>query len=114
MKHGLLLLSSITVATLMTACTGQIPSMDTNAETDTTKREKECIAIDKKLIKVDKFTANVEDYSAFDLEELAIAVPSPEISDSNNKKRMLRDASEKRTKLLEEHKKLGCEDFKKQ
>lgn len=115
MKQRLLLtLSSFATAALMTACTGQIPYLDTNTETDTIKQEKECIAIDKKLIKTDKFIAQVQEMSDFHLEEAAIALPSPQFTESNNKKRMLRDANKKRAALLEEHKRRGCETFKKQ
>lgn len=114
MKHTLLLtLSSLAMATLMSACSGKIPYIDTNAETDITKQEKECMVIDKKLTKVDKFITTVEDIGVSSMEELAFALPSPEITQSNNKKRMLSDANKRRSELLKEHKRLGCEAFKK-
>lgn len=109
MKQTLLLaLSSFAIATLMTACTSQMPFVDTNADTDTGKQEKECISIDKKLIKVDKFIAVVKDTSAFHLEEVAAAIPTPGITVSNNKKQMLRDANRKKVELMKEHQRLGC------
>ncbi|WP_309498839.1 hypothetical protein [Sulfurovum sp.] len=113
MKQKLLLtLSSLATLGLMTACTSQIPYADTN--TDVTKREKECRTIDKKLIKTDKFIAQVQNMSSLHAEEVGMTVPSPQITESSNKKRMLRDANTKRAKLLEEYKRLGCETFKKQ
>ncbi len=114
MKQTLLLtLSSLTVATLMSACSGKMSYVDTSAKTDVAKQEKECMAINEKLTKVDKFIATAQDISASSLEELAFALPSPDITQSNNKKRMLSDANKRRSELLKEHKRLGCEAFKK-
>lgn len=113
MKQKLLLaLSSLATIGLMTACTGQMPYADTNA--DVMQREKECITIDKKLIKTDKFITQVQSMSSLHAEEVGMTIPSPQITESSNKKRMLRDANTKRAKLLEEQKRLDCKTFKKQ
>lgn len=112
MKQKLLLtLSYLAVTVWVTGCTGQMSYTDTN--TDATKREKECIAIDKKLITTDKFIAQVQSMSSLHAEEVGMTIPAPQITESSNKKRMLRDANTKRAKLLEEHKILACETFKK-
>jgi len=103
MKKTLLLtLSSLTVATLMTACGQSIPYVNTNT-TD------ECATVNKKLLKVDEFIKIVNETSAFHLEEAASAVPVPGITLSNNKPRMLKDANQRKSELLDEHQKLGCE-----
>ena len=68
-----------------------------------------CNSIDKEFIKLNEFTTMVKNTSAFHLEEKISALPSPGFSVSSNKKKMLRDAKKKRTELLEEYKKAGCE-----
>lgn len=109
MKHIFLLtLSSFTVITLFTGCTSQMASMSTSSS----DKEKECLDLDKKLIKVDQFLEIVNTKSAFHLEEAATAVPTPQITESNNKQRMLKDGNKRRTDLLEEQQKLGCEPIK--
>ena len=103
MKKTLLLtLSTLTVATLMTACGQSIPYINT----DTVD---ECTTVDKKLAKVDSFIKVVNETSAFHLEEAASAVPVPGITASNNKPRMLKDANKKKSQLLAERQSLGCE-----
>ena len=47
-----------------------------------------CAAIDKKLIRLDKFTTMVNNTSAFHLEEKAEALSVPGISVSNNKNKI--------------------------
>ena len=106
MKRTLALtLSSLTIATLMTACSGQMPTFGTDNTPGTTE---ECATINKKLIQVDQFLVTVEKTSAFHLEEAASAIPKTEITTSNNKKTMLKDGNRKRAELLEEQQKLGC------
>ena len=68
-----------------------------------------CDTIDRQLIQLDEFTTMVKNTSAFHLEEKATALPVPGITVSNNKKQMLRDAKRKRSELLKEREKLGCE-----
>ena len=106
MKQTLLLtLFSFAIAILMTACSSKIPFVDA----DTTDNSEECIDIDRKLIKIDKFIVVVNNTSAFHLEEAAEAMPTAGITVSNNKEKMLRDANRKKAELSEEHKRLGCE-----
>ena len=110
MKYTFLLaLSSFTVLTLLTACTGQKASV----ELSSTDNEEECLSLDKKLIKVDQFLEVVNTKSAFHLAEAATAVPTPHITDSNNKPRMLKDGNKKRADLLEERQRLGCDPIQK-
>jgi glutaredoxin-related protein len=68
-----------------------------------------CDTIDRQLIQLDEFTTMVKNTSAFHLEEKATALPVPGITVSNNKKKMLRDAKRKRSELLKEREKVGCE-----
>ncbi len=110
MKHTFLLaLSSFTAITLLTGCTGQMASVGLSSG----DKEQECLNLDKKLMKVDQFLEVVNTKSAFHLEEAATAVPTPNITDSNNKSRMLKDGNKKRADLLEERQKLGCEPIQK-
>jgi len=110
MKQTLLLtLSFLSIAALMTACSNQMASVGLS----TADKTEECIIIDKKLIKVDKFIEVVNNTSAFHLEEAARAIETPGITVSNNKKQMLRDANKKKAELESEHQKLGCETPKK-
>ncbi len=110
MKNTLLLtLSSLSMVALMTGCSSQMASVDPS----TNEKTVECIDLDKKLIKVDKFIAVVNNTSAFHLEEAGKAMETPGITVSNNKKRMLSDANKKKIKLESEHQKLGCARSKK-
>ena len=95
-------LTSLSVATFMTACGQSIPYINSDTE-------EECQTINKKLLKVDKFTKIVNETSAFHLEEAAAAVTTPGITTSNNKKKMLRDAKKRKAELQAEQQKLGCE-----
>ena len=67
-----------------------------------------CAAIDKKVLKLDRFTEVVKHTSAFHLEEKANAIPTPGITVSNNRKKMLKDAQKKYTEYEAERKKYGC------
>ncbi len=95
-------LASVTLFVLMTGCGQSVPGVSSKSSFD------ECGDIDKKLIAVDQYLINVDKTSAFHLEEAAHALENPRISTSNNKKDMLKDANRKKTKLLEEQRKLGC------
>ena len=95
-------LASFSVATFMTACGQNIPYINSDTE-------EECQIINKKLLKVDKFTKMVNKTSAFHLEEAAAAVTAPGVTVSNNKKKMLRDAAKRKIELQAEQKNLGCE-----
>jgi hypothetical protein len=108
-KHLLLTLTSLSMVAFMTACSSQMASVGLS----TNDKIEECASIDKKLIKVDKFIEVVNNTSAFHLEEAAVALETPGITVSNNKKQMLRDANRKRAELSEEHQQLGCETTKK-
>jgi hypothetical protein len=106
MKRTLsLTLSAVTIATLMTACSGQMPSFGSS---NTTATAEECATINKKLIEVDNFLVIVNKTSAFHLEEAATAIPKTEITTSNNKSTMLRDGNRKKAALLEEQQRVGC------
>ncbi len=108
-KILLFALSSLSLAAFMTACTNQMTSVGLS----TADKDEECMIINKKLIKVDKFTELVNKTSAFHLEEAASAIETPGITVSNNKKEMLRDANKKKTELESKQQELGCETHKK-
>lgn len=110
MKHTFLLtLSSFMVIALLAGCAGQMASVGLSSS----NKEKECIDIDRKLVKVDQFLEVVNNQSAFHLDELAYTIPAPTITVSNNKTRMLKDGNKKRSDLLAEREKLGCEPIQK-
>lgn len=111
MKKTLLItISSFIMATLMTACTGQVADgMVSVGSSDLSSNP--CLAIDRKLIRLDEFMLMVNQTSAFHLEEKARALEAPGITVSNNKKQMLRDAKKKHAELLAEHKKLSCKSI---
>ena len=106
MKKTLLFtLSSFALAVLITGCTGQTAAPQLSAA----DKEDECMNLDRKLIKVDKFLEVLERNSAFHIAEADLTMSAQGITVSNNKPRMLKDANKRRTELLEEHQKLGCE-----
>lgn len=102
MKHTLLLtFTAFSITVFMTACSskGDTVTVDKDACTD----------INKKLVKVDRFLDLVNNTSAFHLEEASDAITAPGITSSNNKAQMLRDGNKKKSELLAEHQKFGCE-----
>ena len=108
MKQTLLFtLSSFIIATLMTACTGQMADKMAVVGKPTLSSDP-CAAIDKKVMRLDRFTEVVKNTSAFHLEEKATALPVPGITVSNNKKQMLRDADKKYAEYAAERQKYGC------
>ena len=96
------------MAVLMSACTNQMAPVVSSGD-----KTEECMNINKKLIKVDRFLTVVNDTSAFHLEEAARAIEAPGITVSTNKKQMLRDGNKKKAALLQEQQALGCEIPKK-
>jgi len=85
------------------ASTGQI--VDVNSY----KGKQRCAKLDKDLIRVDQFIEMVSNTDAFHLEEAADAIQEPDITTSNNKRVMLRDANRLKENLSNERKKLGCQ-----
>jgi len=97
--------SSLTLAVLMTGCTGQMAAPGLSVA----DKEEECVNLDRKLIKVDKFLTIVDRNSAFHLAEADLAMEAPGITESNNKLRMLKDGNKRKAELEGERQKLGCE-----
>ena len=107
MKHTILFtLSSLVITVFMAGCSSQIATAPGLSSSD---REVECANIDKKLRKVDKFLTILDNTSAFHLAEADLAMQVPSITESNNKPRMIKDANQRKSELLAEHQKLGCE-----
>jgi hypothetical protein len=105
MKQTLLFKHSFfIIVTFMTACTSQMAVADyTIFSSDS------CAAVDRKIMKLDRFTTMVNNTSAFHLEEKASALTVPGITISNNKKQMLRDAKKKYAEYAAERQKYDCE-----
>lgn len=100
MKKIVLSVSVGTWALLLTACGQSTPSVKDNSN--------KCATIERDLLKVERYTQKVESMSAFHLQEYANAIYVPNISTSNNKPQMLRDAAKRKGKLEAEYKALSC------
>lgn len=92
---------------IMTGCGQSVPGVSSSTDFN------ECASINKKLLQVDEYIARVSAMSAFHLEEAAIAIPNLQISTSNNKKDMLKDANRKKAELLAKSQTHGCQPYKK-
>ncbi|HIQ27268.1 MAG TPA: hypothetical protein EYH42_02040 [Sulfurovum sp.] len=102
MNNKLLLsISFVSMMISVSGCSGKMPYTESNSV-------EECEIINKKITKIDKFIEGVKNTSAFHLEEIAPAMTTPDITVSNNKAKMLRDAKSKKEALLIEHQRLGC------
>ena len=93
---------------MLTGCGQNVPLVVNNMD-----KTNKCNAYNGQLLKVDEYITKVESMSAFHLEEAAAAIENPQISTSNNKKDMLKDASKRRTNILADMKTNGCESYKK-
>ncbi len=100
-KTSLLTLGSLVISIVLTGCGQSIPYVNTDTQ-------EECLTISKNLLKVEEFTQKVEKSSAFHLEEASIAMLAPQMTVSNNKPKMLRDAAKRKASLEAEQRKLGC------
>ena len=104
MKHTLLYTHSFfTMVILMIASTSQMAVADYNIFSSDT-----CTDIDKKIMKLDRFTTMVNNTSAFHLEEKAAAMPVSGITVSTNKKKMLRDVKKKYVEYIAARQKHHC------
>ena len=108
MKQTLLTLSFFTIATFMTACSTTQLTDEMAVVGNPSLSSDPCVAIDAKVIKLDRFTEVVKHTSAFHLEEKANAIPTPGITISNNRKQMLKDAEKKYAEYAAERQKYGC------
>jgi len=102
-------LASLTLMVFMAGCGQNVPLMVNNMD-----NENKCAVYNQQLLKVNNYIDRVERTSAFHLEEAAIAMPNPQISTSNNKKDMLKDASKRKISILENMKTYGCKAYKNQ
>lgn len=112
MKQTLLFtLSFFTVTIFMTACSSQMADKMAVVGNPGLSSDP-CAAIDKKVMRLDRFTEVVENTSAFYLEEKATAIQVPGITVSNNKIQMLRDAEKRYAEYAAEYQKYGCKASK--
>ena len=91
---------------MLTGCGQNVPLVVNNM--DNTDK---CSTYNNQLLKVNEYIAKVERTSAFHLEEAAVAMENPQISTSNNKKDMLKDASSRKINILENMKTNGCKAY---
>ena len=108
MKQTLLTLSFFTIVTFMTACSTTQLTDEMAVVGNPSLSSDPCVAIDAKVIKLDRFTEVVKHTSAFHWEEKAHAIPTPGITISNNRKQMLKDAEKKYAEYAAERQKYGC------
>lgn len=76
------------------------------------KGKQRCAAINQDLVEVNKYIEKVTYTSAFHLDEAAEAIEVPNISVSNNKAHMLKDANALKKSLEVERQQLGCQNLK--
>lgn len=103
-QQKLLLLSLLGTLAVITGCTGQM----SYSKTDTATQAKECKLLNDQLTKIDTFIEKVQAMPSVHAEELGYTLPQTDITQSSNKKRMLRDAQEKKSALHREEQKMGC------
>jgi len=101
-------IASLSLIVLMTGCGQNVPLVVNNMN-----NEDKCVAYNQQLFKVDSYIDKVERTSAFHLQEAAVALQDPQISTSNNKKDMLKDANKRKIGILENMKTYGCKAYKK-
>ena len=101
-------LLGLSIVGVMTGCGQNVPAVVSNMN-----NEDQCDAYNRQLLQVDQYLKTVENTSAFHLEEAAVALEKPQISTSNNKKDMLRDAKRRKADILEKMQTSGCESYKK-
>jgi hypothetical protein len=64
--------------------------------------------IDNKLVRVDQFIKTISAMDASQASEYILAMPAYEITNSSEKSRMLKDAHKRKSTLLAQQQKLGC------
>jgi len=101
-------LASLALLTFLTGCGQNVPAV-----VKSMSNENRCDVYNNRLLKVDQYIETVERTSAFHLEEAAVALENPQISTSNNKKDMLKDAKRRRAEILAELQTNGCERYNK-
>ena len=99
-------LATATFLLVLTGCGQNVPLVVNNM--DNTEK---CSVYNNQLLKVNEYIAKVERTSAFHLEEAAVAMENPQISTSNNKKDMLKDANSRKINILENMKTNGCKPY---
>jgi outer membrane murein-binding lipoprotein Lpp len=106
MKKGTkMVLSAVVLAGIFSGCSDEyidVPFTDTN-------KVSECIKIDKDLVKVDEFIGKINALPASQVEEYLAALPAPDITNSSEKRPVLRDANARKDKLKAKQQQLGCE-----
>ena len=94
--------AALAVAGLLSGCdTPDVPLVNSD-------NSSECAQVDKKLLKVDRFITTISGMSASQAEEYIVAMPAYEITNSAEKKRMLKDANKRKNTLTAQHRQLGC------
>ena len=100
-----MILSAAVLATVFSGCSDEyidVPFTDTD-------KASECIKVDKDLKKVDEFIMKISALPASQVEEYLAALPAPGITNSSEKRPVLRDANAKKNQLKAKQQQLGCE-----
>ena len=98
-------MSAAALATVFSGCSDEyidVPFTDTD-------KVSECIKIDRDLVKVDEFIMKISALPASQVEEYIVALPAPDITNSSQKRPVLRDANAKKAQLRAKQQQLGCE-----
>ena len=96
-------LSTVAMVLVLSACTDNEVQAPVAAAT-----EDECYVIYKKIIKLDHMINALEGTSAKMVAEGTASIPAPEVTQSNNKTTMLRDAKAKKAAAYGQYQSLGC------
>jgi len=100
----------LAIGTLLVIIIGTGCSTTTGSVVDVNsyKGKLRCEKLNQDLTKVNKYIEYVEHTDAFHLQEEAVAIEMPNITTSNNKRQMLKDANQRKVSLEEEKKRIGC------
>ena len=98
-------ISAIALAGIFSGCSDEYIDVPFTS----TDKVSECIKVEKDLAKVDDFIGKINAMPASQVEEYIAALPAPDITNSSQKRPVLRDANARRDQLRAKQQQLGCE-----
>ncbi|BAF72843.1 hypothetical protein [Sulfurovum sp. NBC37-1] len=98
-------LSAVVLAGIFSGCANEYIDVPFTA----TDKVSECAKTEKDLAKVDEFISKINAMPASQVEEYIAALPAPDITNSSEKRPVLRDANARKDKLKAKQQQLGCE-----
>jgi len=104
-KRTMMILSTVALAGIFSGCSNEYIDV---SFTDTDKVS-ECIKIDKDLVKIDEFIKKINALPASQVEEYLAALPAPDITNSSEKRPVLRDANARRDQLTKKQQQMKCD-----